>query len=585
MVAKPVQVIAIIIARLTSSRLPQKHLRHLNGLPLLHHVIKRLRYSKRIDQVVIATGAKSENRDLVEYALSLGVESFFDEDVNDVTGRVAKAGSYFHADYILTISGDCPLVDPLFVSEGIELLLSSDGDYIFVDHAKNDCLHEGIGFFKQSAWQKLDEVSTTWFQKEHPGSILKEQPELLKGIEITPHIDFQRHDFRMSIDTLADLNFMNEIYHELDRKHHIVDLHKVVQLVDQKPWLKKLNGHVHQKAVTEISKTIMFITHASKKIGMGHISRSIALATEMQEALGEKTIFYVNSDDKVSDILDRHGIHYYLSDQFGECSEIKSLISQYKFNGIVIDLKKEELHNSFEFIPKLSVPSILIDNRPEGPFNNLLSIIPAVQVDDKKEPKNIKKGKDFLILKRELQYWREIIDLPSPDGLLVMSGGSGLPDENLLYALKELGKSIIITFIIGPFAKKDALEQRINQIGIVNYKLKQSPKHLLKELKRSKLVILTFGVSVYECLALGIPALVYNILNPDDEKIVEHLSREKILFNGLKIHTNPLTFGNHILDVYSNKTELNKIAKNATEYIDGLGVCRVANIVNRHFDL
>lgn len=574
-------VVAIIIARLSSSRLPKKHLRQLYGFPLIYHVIKRLKYSQRIDQIIIATGPKRENQELADYALLHGVESFFDEDINDVTGRVAKAGVYFAADYIVTISGDCPLVDPSFVDEGLELLIKNNQDYIYVDHAKNDCLHEGVGFFKLNAWLTIDKLSTTWFHKEHPGSVLKEHQGIFKGLEMIPKIDYQRHDFRMSIDTMADLNFMNEVYRELGDKDDIVDLHKVVKLIDQNPWLKQLNGHVHQKAVTEKSNTFLFITHASKEIGMGHVSRSIALAIEMQETFGAKTLFYVNNVDIVSDILDKQGLHYHLADEFGSSIELEGLINQYKFSGLIIDLKKDVLHNSFDFVTKLSTPSILIDNLSEGKFEELLSIIPAIRIDKSKKTKSIFQGRQFLILRREILYWREKRDLALPKGILVMSGGANLPSKKLLQVLSHLNQILTITFIIGPFASRSKLEKNLNKLAIVNYRVEQNPEQIFKEIKKSKLVILTFGVSTYECLALGVPVYVFDVLNPDDLKIVRHLARKKLLVNEFD-DNNALMPEDIINNFLINYPKFKKRSLNALKYIDAHGAARVVKIINQY---
>jgi spore coat polysaccharide biosynthesis protein SpsF len=574
--------LAIIIARLTSSRLPKKQLKLINDLPLIYHVIDRLNCVKEIDKTILATGPKSENDELANYVSELGVETYYDNDVNDVTGRIAKAGQFYGADIVVTISGDCPLIDPAIITEGIDLLHKSEAEHIYVDHTKFECLHEGIGFHTLQTWIKLDELSLTWHHKEHPGSVLNEQKDFFKGVEVIPHKDFQRYDFRMSVDTRSDLFFMNEIYKRLSKENEIIDLHKVVKLIDEKPWLKIINSHVHQKAVTEKSNTFLFITHASKGIGMGHLSRSLALATELQESSGMKTIFYINNDPIICKILDEQGFNYHSANQFGDKSEIDHLIDQYGINGIVLDLKKDVLHKYFNFIQNGDVPSVLIDNYPEGPFKDLLAIIPAVQVNDQKLPENIYKGKEFLILKREIQYWRENKDFTSPNGILIMSGGSNVPEDYLLKALMNIDDNISITFIIGPYAEIASFNESLKRMGVVNFNIIQNPVNLFQELKKSKLVILPFGVSTYECLALGIPAYVYNIINLQDEKIVEFLESNNLLFNGLHANPDSDVMAKQINNIYHNYSDLENISNNTLKYIDGLGVYHATEIINQN---
>ncbi len=298
---------AIIIARMTSSRLPGKQMRHINGQPMMFHIIERLKQVRGLDKIVLATASREENRALAEYAEKLGVETFFDDVENDVTGRVARAAQNFKTKNLVTISGDCPLIHPDFIERGIALLHQSVADYLYVDKSKYDCLHEGIGFYTTKTWLRLDELSTTWFHKEHPGSVLSGNGEKFKGVEILPETAFQQNDFRMSVDTIADLEFMNQVYSELLEDDGIASLYEVVNLIDSKPFITLLNEHVHQRGITEKSRTVAFLTHAGQEVGLGHLSRSIALARELKESQSMKVVFCINEDETAKDLLSKNG--------------------------------------------------------------------------------------------------------------------------------------------------------------------------------------------------------------------------------------------------------------------------------------
>ncbi|MBT7790675.1 MAG: NTP transferase domain-containing protein, partial [Calditrichaeota bacterium] len=389
MISSSTKSIAIILARLNSSRLPRKQLRLINGKPMIDHIIERLSEVKGIDQLILATGPKEENEDLARQVHSYGIKTFFDDDVNDVTGRIARAGECFKAGFIVTVSGDCPLIDPEFIQRGIALLKDSEADFVYVDHLKYKCLHEGIEFHTKENWETLDELSSTWYHKEHPGSVLKEGNHSFRGAEITPRVEFQRHDFRMSVDTRSDLFFMNQIYQELSSDDKIVDLHDVLNLIDKKPWLKKINDHVHQKEVEEKSKTFLFITQASPEIGMGHLSRCIALATEIQESYGAKTIFYLNSDEIALTILKQQGFIVSLESQLGPKTDILAIVQMNKISRIIVDIKPDILYSRFDFLPRMYSPIVLIDILPEGEFSGIPSVIPAVNLDRQARPKNV----------------------------------------------------------------------------------------------------------------------------------------------------------------------------------------------------
>ena len=103
--------IAFVPVRLTSSRLPEKHLRIIGDRTLLEWVIKRLQDAREIDQIVICAPNEPESRFLETFALKEGVDIFiFKGDVNDVVGRLTQAAVIYEAEICVLASGDCPLI-------------------------------------------------------------------------------------------------------------------------------------------------------------------------------------------------------------------------------------------------------------------------------------------------------------------------------------------------------------------------------------------------------------------------------------------------------------------------------------------
>ena len=104
------KVVLIIQARMTSTRLPGKSIMPLADKPLVYRMVERLKKSKKIDEIVIATSDQPEDRVLVELAKELEV-SFFQGDLLDVRDRYLKAAESFEADFILRIPADNPMPD------------------------------------------------------------------------------------------------------------------------------------------------------------------------------------------------------------------------------------------------------------------------------------------------------------------------------------------------------------------------------------------------------------------------------------------------------------------------------------------
>jgi spore coat polysaccharide biosynthesis protein SpsF len=104
------KVVLIVQARMTSTRLPGKSIMPLADKPLVYRMVERLKKSKKIDEIVIATSDQPEDRVLVELAKELEV-SFFQGDLLDVRDRYLKAAERFEADFILRIPADNPMPD------------------------------------------------------------------------------------------------------------------------------------------------------------------------------------------------------------------------------------------------------------------------------------------------------------------------------------------------------------------------------------------------------------------------------------------------------------------------------------------
>ena len=126
------KVVAIIQARMGSSRLPGKVLREIDGHPMIYYTLTRLKKSRYIDQVILATSTKEIDTPLAEYAESLGVEVFRGSEDN-VLERYKLAADKYEADIVIRMTGDCPLIDPVIVDHMVTRYMIYDYDYIKMD--------------------------------------------------------------------------------------------------------------------------------------------------------------------------------------------------------------------------------------------------------------------------------------------------------------------------------------------------------------------------------------------------------------------------------------------------------------------
>lgn len=279
--------LAIVGARLNSSRLPGKHLLELAGKPLIAQLWHRLSQCHEVDGIELATTADEFNRPLVDWAQCHNIPCQpFEGDVNDLMARLDSIIQRQAPDYILYICGDCPLVDPEFIDHGLMALKASGKDGIKLKEGVTT-LHEGMSFYSRQGWNKLMAVSQSAMAREHVGYGDTLTPVLDK-LAIADCGDYSQIKHRISVDTRADYLFMAEVYRRWYAAHpadSIVSLAWVQQQLLADPALVAINAHVQQKAADKQYARASIYCHLGPEIGLGHLKRAELIADALQEYL------------------------------------------------------------------------------------------------------------------------------------------------------------------------------------------------------------------------------------------------------------------------------------------------------------
>ena len=113
------KILAIIQARTSSSRLPDKILKPILGKPMLIHQIERVQLSKMIDHLVIATSKEASDNQLVNLLKRSGIE-YYRGSLEDVLDRFFQTASIYSSDHIVRLTGDCPVIDFEIIDKVIE---------------------------------------------------------------------------------------------------------------------------------------------------------------------------------------------------------------------------------------------------------------------------------------------------------------------------------------------------------------------------------------------------------------------------------------------------------------------------------
>jgi len=242
-----VNVICIIQARQTSSRLPNKVMMELGGTgkSIIEHIIERLSIVPSIQKTIVAIPDNSGNDLLADYFTSKGIE-FYRGSEDDVLSRFCVGIRKYNPDYIIRATSDNPLVDV----ENIDYLLSAANE-ANADYAHySDCpIGIGLEICKASSLLKADADATQTLEREHVCPHLYLNKDKFKCLDVHYPFNFG-HEIRFTVDTPEDFELSNLLYKELYKGTPIKN-QAIKELFDIKPELASININIHQKTLGE----------------------------------------------------------------------------------------------------------------------------------------------------------------------------------------------------------------------------------------------------------------------------------------------------------------------------------------------
>ncbi|HMF11340.1 MAG TPA: NTP transferase domain-containing protein, partial [Gemmataceae bacterium] len=227
--------VAIVQARMNSTRLPGKALADLAGRPVLWHVVQRVRRAVRVDEVVVATSTSAADDSLHEFCVRDNIP-VFRGSVNDLLDRYYLAARAHVADVIVRITGDCPLIDPSVIDRVLETY--AGGEYDYVSNVIHYTYPDGLDVeaLSMSALARAWREATKPSEREHVTTYLRFSNRF-RTLNVAHEPDLSQLGSRWSIDEPCDLEFVRQIYAELaDRP--TFGMYDVLELLGRKPGLR-----------------------------------------------------------------------------------------------------------------------------------------------------------------------------------------------------------------------------------------------------------------------------------------------------------------------------------------------------------
>ena len=233
------RVVAIIQARLGSSRLPGKVLIELDGMPVLGHVINRAQKISGVDEVVVATTPSDQDDEVANYAEQSGVTAFRGDE-RDVLTRYRDCAAAMSADAVLRITGDCPLIDPEISGRVVTRFLQGDIDY--VSNFKPPTFPDGLDteVFSFDAIDEAQKLASRASEREHVTPYIWQQPDRFRVANITQKDD--RSGLCWTLDSPKDLEMMQELAGRLDMPLVEAGQQELLGIIDDHPEIAMING-------------------------------------------------------------------------------------------------------------------------------------------------------------------------------------------------------------------------------------------------------------------------------------------------------------------------------------------------------
>lgn len=235
-----------IQARMTSTRLPGKILKPVNGRPLLSYMIERLRRIDSAQEIILCTTTNDTDDILVEFAKDEGILCYRGSE-DDVMSRVLEAAQKFNVDTIVETTSDCPLIDPDICQQVIAHYHQEGVDYASNIYKRCYPIGMDVQVFKTDiladAFSKTDDPS----EREHVSLYIYRHPETYKlGWIESPESQYDPH-LRLTLDTAEDYEVIKFIFERLYPQNKEFTLSDVLALLEQHPEIRAINSDIQHK--------------------------------------------------------------------------------------------------------------------------------------------------------------------------------------------------------------------------------------------------------------------------------------------------------------------------------------------------
>jgi spore coat polysaccharide biosynthesis protein SpsF len=240
------KVVAILQARMGSTRLPGKVLMSAAGKPLIVHMLERVRRAQTLDDLWLATSTEPANDPLAKVVEEMGV-SVFRGSEDDVLSRFVEIAQRTDADWIVRLTGDCPVHDPEIIDAVVHCALDAEGGLDYVSNSLHPTFPDGLDVevFTRAALNQAAQEASTALQREHVTPFIHrfhDDPGPFRVGHFKGHADFSH--LRWTVDEPEDYELVREIFESLLPELPYFNWMDVLSLLTRRPELLLKNSDI-----------------------------------------------------------------------------------------------------------------------------------------------------------------------------------------------------------------------------------------------------------------------------------------------------------------------------------------------------
>lgn len=237
-------IVAIVQARMGSTRLPEKVLLEVLGKPLLAYLLERLERCQTLSSLVVATTIDPSDDRIVNFCANLHYDCFRGSE-EDLLQRYKEAAKIAQADIIVRVTGDCPLIDPQVIDKAVTLFCQGKFDYLSNTIERTFPRGMDVEVFSIEVLERIDLLSQLPEERGHVTPYIYRHPEQFRIGSFNYSENYSR--YRWTVDTAEDFLLIKTLLEAIYPQKPQFTLEDLLQLIESHPEWTEINQHISQK--------------------------------------------------------------------------------------------------------------------------------------------------------------------------------------------------------------------------------------------------------------------------------------------------------------------------------------------------